>query len=217
MVRVGIVAEGKSEWLVLEAVMQAIHQDIEFVRIRPDLDMLSGDPFGWRGVKSWCAENGRALDAFMKGVENKPLDILVVHCDCSMADKVGANHPCPPPTNTANALRQVIIAQWLGLADTPWFVVLATPSRMIDAWVVATLDPPYRKLATIECEEAVENELVARHLLRKKGKEVKKQERRYAPLAKQVGDQLARVRSLCSEAERFASEFHAVVAGPPVA
>jgi hypothetical protein len=217
MIRIGIVAEGKSEWLVLEAVMRVLHDEIDFVRIRPDLDMLSGQPFGWRGVKAWCSENGNTLGAFMKGVRSKPLDLMVIHCDCSMAHNVSANRPCPPARDTADALRDVIVREWLRLDTIPVFVVLTTPSRTMDAWVVSVLDPPHEEATCIECLEAVENVLVARHLLRKKDGEVKKQEARYRPLAERVAAELPTARARCTEAERFVVEFQAALAAcaPP--
>jgi hypothetical protein len=208
MLRVGIVAEGKSEWFVLEEMMRALHPDIDFQRIRPDF-LVAGTPYGWRGVKAWCQEFGSRLETFMTGVQGKKLDLLVIHADCSMAHNEGAARPCPPASDTAEALRKVVIHQWLGLAAQPPFVLVTHPSKSTDAWVVASLEPPYKKLAGIECDDAVENELVARHLLRKKDGEVKKPENKYRPLAEHAAKRLAEVCLSCSQAARFVDDFRA--------
>jgi hypothetical protein len=208
MLRVGIVAEGKSEWFVLEEMMREIHPDIDFQRIRPDIS-ATGIPYGWRGVKAWCQEFGGRLGTFMTGVQGKKLDLLVIHADCSMAHNEGAARPCPPAADTVDALRDVVVTRWLGLAAQPPFVLVTHPSRSTDAWVVASLEPPYKRLATIECDDAVENELVARHLLRKKDGEVKKPENRYRPLAEDSAKHMDKVRAHCTQAARFIEEFRA--------
>src|SRR3990167_6000361 len=97
----GLVTEGKSEWLVFEAVIRA-HFDhaARFTRIRPDLTLTTGSPHGWRGVKHWCQENRTRLAAVLRGVVGSEIDVLVVHVDCSMAHNVGALRPCPPPEAT---------------------------------------------------------------------------------------------------------------------
>jgi hypothetical protein len=172
VLRVGIIAEGKSEWLVLEAIMRKLHPDIEFERLRPDMTLASMSPHGWKGVRAWCKELGASLETFMAGVKGRELHLLVIHADCSMAHNEGIDMPCPPASATAEALREVISKRWLGRENPPGFVVLTTPSKSTDAWVVASLIPPYSRLSTVECEQAAENELVARKLLRKKGSSV---------------------------------------------
>jgi hypothetical protein len=202
MLRVGIVAEGPSDWLVLKEVMKAVHPDIEFVHLQPDQTLANRRPNGWKGVRAWCREFGPQLETFMTGV-GSPLHLLVIHADCSMAHNEGAEHPCPP----AAALRDIILTSWLGRNPRPHFLVVATPSKTIDAWVVATLDPPYANLAAIECDIAAEDELVCRKYLRRRDGEVKKQAAKYQPLAIRVGLQLHDVCNLCPQAAVFRGEF----------
>ena len=209
MLRVGIIAEGKSEWLVLEAIMRQLQPDIEFVRIRPDFTLASMSPFGWKGVRAWCQEFGGKLEAFMRGVKGREIDLLVIHADCSMAHNEQADRPCPPASDTADALRKIVVSGWLKLATHPHFVLVTNPSKSTDAWVVAALEPPYRKLEVIECDEAVDNELVARGLLRMKNGKPQKSEPRYRPLAELVAQRLDTVQAHCLEAKRFVDEFKA--------
>jgi hypothetical protein len=220
MVRVGIVAEGRTDWLVLEQIMKNVHADIEFDYFQPDLTLLSGIGNGWRGVKAWCSEYGPRLELLRLGLLGKPLDLLIVHADCSMADKVGAERPCPPASDTALALGEVITTSWLNRIPLPDFVVIATPSKSSEAWVIATLDPPYSNLADLECDKGAEDELVRRKLLQGKvGRRVKKSIPVYAPLADRIGQSIDLVCTHCPQAEAFRSNFQAAVARtspPPV-
>ncbi len=207
MIRVGIVAEGKSEWWVFEEVMRALHPNIEVLRIRLDQTQSARAPNGWRGVRAWCEEYGPSLAQFMVAVPERPLHLLIVHADCSMAHNAGIVNPCPPAYQTAEALRHHVIGTWLGLAAEPAYVIVANPSLSTDAWVVAALEPPYIHLNNVECRANVENELVARHLLRNKNGAVQKSEARYLPLARSVAGRLVDVRTRCSQADYFCVQF----------
>ena len=154
--RVGIVAEGKSDWLALEAIIRSVHPDTDFERLRPDMTLASRSPHGWRGVKAWCQEYGTRLAVLMQGIVGRPLHLLVIHSDCSMAHNEGVDQPCPPARATADALREVITRVWLGSDSLPRFVILATPSLTMDAWIVAALDPPYQGKPPLECDQRVE-------------------------------------------------------------
>ena len=211
MLRVGIVAEGPSDWIVLEEVMKAVHAEIEFVRLQPDQTLTSLGQ-GWRGVRAWCTENGPRLELLMTGLTGRPLHILVIHADCSMADKAGAAHPCPPASDTALALGEIIEVRWLGRAPRLDFVVIATPAQSSDAWAIATFDPPYANLAGIECDKAVEDEFIRRKLLKRKNGQVKKPSRIYEAIAARIGQSIDLICSHCLQAETFRSDFRVAVA-----
>jgi len=211
MIRVGIVAEGTSDWLALEELMKAVHPDVEFVHLRPDMTLVSRSPHGWKGVKAWCQQEGVRLEALLTGVAGFPIHLLVIHVDCSMAHNIDALHPCPPARATADALREVLVRDWLNRPHLPGFVVLATPSRTTDAWIVAALDPPYSGDEPLECDDRAERELVQRRLLRLRDGEVKKPEAKYRPLAEAMAQALDRVCEICTEAERFRQDFAAAV------
>jgi hypothetical protein len=217
MLRVGIVAEGKSDWLVLEEVMKTVHADIEFVRLQPNQTLFSAIGQGWRGVRAWCSENGHRLELIMQGLMDKPIHILVIHADCSMADKAGIDLPCPPASEMAVALARLIEIEWLQRDPLPEFVVIASPAQSSDAWVVATLDPPYANLANIECDKIVEDELIKSQWgeikrLRKREGEVKKPLQAYTLFAERVGQNIETVCTHCPQAESFRSSFRVAVA-----
>jgi hypothetical protein len=209
MIRVGIVAEGKSDWLALEELMRAVHPDIDFVHLRPDMTLVSRSPHGWTGVRAWCQQEGARLEALLSGVPGFPIHLLVIHVDCSMAHNVEALYPCPPARDTADALREILVRDWLGRPSLPGFVVLATPSRTTDAWIVAALEPPYFGNEPLECDDLAERELFRRRLLRLRDGEIKKPDAKYRPLAENMAQALDRVCEVCTEAARFRTEFAA--------
>jgi hypothetical protein len=141
----------------------------------------------------------------------------VIAVDCSMAHNVGARRACPPAKDTADALRKVLLQEWLGLPVLPSFVVVSTPAQMADTWVLVALDPPYSGVGPIECDGRVEQEFVARHLLRKKDGEVKKPEARYRPLAAAMARRLDHVCASCAEAARFLADLKIATAAAPAA
>ena len=207
MLRVGIVAEGITDFLVLETVMRAIHPDIEYERLHPAETLISGFGNGWRGVKAWCEKNGARLEVIMNGVIGRPLHLIVIHADCSMADKVGAERPCPPASETSAALVAVVEQEWLKHPEPLPFIVVAAPSKSSDAWVIATFDPPYAKLAELECDFDAESEFVRRKLLKRKDGAVKKSARIYEPLAARIADRFEDICACCTEAHGFRLRF----------
>jgi hypothetical protein len=207
---IGVVAEGPSDLLLLEALILALLPDAHITPIQPDVTLSAHRGAGWRGVQAWCEEFGSSLATFMRAVVGDELDRLVIHCDCSMSQNVGARRDCPPARDTADALRAVLLGSWLGLGAQPDWLVFATPSECSDTWIVAALVPPYAP-GEIECisAEATENVLVARGHLRAKEGKVQKAAGRYVPLVEQLITQLATVRERCTEAERFCIELPA--------
>ena len=112
---------------------------------------------GWRGVYKWC------LQAALRGGGNlggDPLfigyDLLVLHLDADVAGEDPANdtfnpipdlagvlpcdQPCPPPNATTDPLRLAILS-WVGETQTPPRTVFCTPSKSMEAWVMAALFP----------------------------------------------------------------------------
>jgi hypothetical protein len=211
MIRVGLVAEGPSDWMALEELIRTVASDVEFLHIRPDMTLVSKSPHGWTGVRAWCREMGPLLETFLTGITGLPLDLIVIHVDCSMAHNLGISHPCPPADATSNALRQAVTRDWLGRDPLPDFVVLATPSLSTEAWIVAALDPPYQGRVPLECDLNVERELHRRRLLPLKDGEVKKPAFKYQPLAKQMAQKIGEVCAACPEAARVRTEIVAAV------
>ncbi len=207
--KIGVVSEGPTDFLVLKAVIGELlgEQPVEFRRIHPDEIMISPFGNGWRGVQRWCQEYGPTLESFMRDIPSDMLDLLVVHVDGSVAGEqdISVAKPCPPPRPTADALREVISRDWLQRPSLPSFVVLATPMVDTETWVVSAVAPP--EMALCECDPKAWRTLVELKLLGTKDGKLKKNQAAYRPLAEAVGKELARVRTTCTEAERFCEDF----------
>ena len=211
MLRVGVVSEGISDFLVLQEVMRQVRPDAEFVHLHP-IDTASLLGWGWTGVRAWCQRFGPELDLLMAEFPGGPLQLLVIHLDCSMAYHVEAHRPCPPAAATAEALLAIVEEQWLQRMPRHPAVVIATPAMTTDTWVVATLDPCPVDLAMIECDHKIETYLLndiwgsIRRLRSKDGK-VKKSRTAYQSFAALVGTNMDRVITRCPQAKAFRTEF----------
>lgn len=204
MLGIGLVAEGRSDCVVLEAIARRLlpGRDLRFQTIRPDRQT------GWQGVRAWCKEFGPKLEDYMTVAKAPPLHVLVIHVDGTIANKVSAEHPCPVSSTTADALREVIARDWLKRAPLPAFVVLVVPMRLTETWTVVALQLPYLTGCPIECQMNVEESLVRKHYLRRKDGEVKKPIAVYhQTLAPTIVKQLPLVRSTCLQADRFCTDL----------
>ncbi len=206
MLRVGIIAEGLSDLMVLEELIRSSRPDAELIAPQPD-ESLTHLGQGWVGVRNWCRDFGPGLESFLGGVVPLPIHLIVIHVDCDIADHHGLELPCPPATDTAEAVSRLVRETWLNRASRPEFVVISTPSMSSEAWVAATLDPPHPNLSDIECDKDVANEFVRRRLLRRKDGQVKKAATAYRPLAQAMGRSLGLVFAHCSRAAAFRDEF----------
>lgn len=210
--RLGVVAEGPSDFLVIEAVVRRLDPSVELELIQPGTTLVSGYPNGWRGVQAWCEENGPRLEAVMRGVKGRELDGLLIHTDCSMAHNVAARRPCPPCRDTVDALRAVV-AGWLARKHLPGWIAIVTPAQMTDAWIVAALDdPPYEGLPDIECDLGAEDELARRRLLRRRDGQIKKPRVRYERLVASMIARWEAVRASCTIAALFEGEARGLLA-----
>jgi hypothetical protein len=215
----GVVTEGKRDYPILAAVIEELCPEAEDVQlIHPPGDQLSVSRLddvkatGWTGVRRWCQRYGPRLTRFMRDY-GEPLGLLVIQVDASIAHnpEINLERPCPPATDTTDALRDLIV-QWVG-GQLPSNVILAVPSKATDAWVCAALvggddllecDPePLERLANA-------GNLGFRLKRTPDGKIRKPTARQYdIHLAPQVSARLDQVRGICGEAERFALDVEA--------
>lgn len=206
---IGIVAEGPSDLILLEALVHMLQPDVIVTRLQPE-PTLGEMGSGWKGVRKWCAEFGTDLSSVMQADPDDVIDMLVIHVDCSMAHNVDASRPCPPPTDTAEALERVVVNDWLGLHSRPHWLVVATPASSSDTWIAAVLDPPPANLGSLECirAEHVEAHLVSHRLFRRRTNgSVAKPARRYEEYSHAVAQRVDALRTTCLEAERFCAQL----------
>ena len=93
-----------------------------------------------------------------------------------------------------------------------------------DAWVIAAFEEPCPNLTAIECDKAIEDEFLKRKIFRRKSEtrmrngrkikesRVKKDTKRYGPMAVRCGQLIDQVCAHCPQAEAFRSNFRDAVA-----
>ncbi|MBP7125458.1 hypothetical protein KBD49_03720 [Myxococcota bacterium] len=216
MYRLLVVCEGPTDLALLEAAFGCRLDDYVVTVLQPErstLQSLGPHGGGWKGVRAWCEqvrEQGGLGHLLTQG------DVLVLHADADIADdpEVGCRKPCPPASDTTDAVRGVIRG-WLGANRIPDRVVLCVPSKATEAWVFVALFPDDPKVAGIECRDAPESLLVGRHprLVRRKGSEYRKDRRTYESLKDRFRERWQDVTERCSEAARYDADVAAVVPG----
>ena len=199
--RAGIVAEGKTDHFIFEAILQSIAPGIQITRILPEYDAVRrvyGEG-GWGRVKNWCQIDGANLEAYMKLIKPR-LDMLVIHLDADVAPDLDLAKRCVSAARWSNVVRRQVKA-WLG-GKTPPDVVITVPCLRTETWIHAALVRP--PLGNLECNPDVDQSLVRVGLqtYSRRGKNRKKAGR-YKQIAPKVASGFDRVRSLCAEAERF--------------
>jgi hypothetical protein len=115
--------------------------------------------------------------------------------------------PCPPAQATTDRLRRVMLG-WVGEATTPDRTVLCTPSKSIDAWVVAALFPndPAVLDGNLECRQP-ENRFGQQPIESRVYKSVS----HYDSHTDSLREAWPTVTEICTEAGRFSDDFRRAV------
>lgn len=161
--RIAVAAEGPTDALVLEAILSALlpDEEFEFQTLQPEgslaftPNLFAGTGSGWAGVYGWtrqaAVEGGGSITSCSVLSHH---DLLIVHLDADVAHKtyqsanisdwplqdLPCNRPCPPANATTDALQAVLLG-WLGEDTCPERVVLCTPSKSIETWLLAAIRP----------------------------------------------------------------------------
>jgi hypothetical protein len=170
--RIGLVAEGPTDYVVVEASLRSILPNpFTLVLIQPDATRR-GMEGGWCGVLKWCRDlHSRGVTS----IENDPtldlFDLVIVHVDADVAGESYGNCsreaaeearraglgllpcslPCPPPEATVNNLKSVVLS-WMGVTALGNKTILCLPSKASDAWLAAAAFPAgHSILLDLEC------------------------------------------------------------------
>jgi hypothetical protein len=207
MFKVHLVCEGPTDLEVLQAVLDACLQGIDYLPIvlQPDLSRYGGDagPLGggWKGVRRWCEHIAQAGGFEVLQALAPDTDMLIIHVDADIASdrEISVMQPCPPPRDTILALERVML-QWLGLQSLPERVAFWIPAMATESWLLRALFPHKAEaapceptaLAGVRCVECIADPASALigerpKLVRRKDGAVKKDRGAYrsqrAPLA----------------------------------
>lgn len=220
-VRVALVAEGPTDRVIIEAALRALLPGpftLAVLQPEPTRPQIGS---GWCGVLKWCRE---VAHRNVTSLETDPLlsgfDLFVIHigadvsrfsysncgpdveCEAQELPTLPCSRPCPPPAATVDELRVRLYA-WLGMATVGPKTVLCIPSMASDAWLaVAFLEDAHPLLQGIECNLNVESGLAHLPLANR----VKKTHREYQAKQALITSNWAKVRLLCTQAERFSTE-----------
>ena len=209
--RIGIVAEGNTDFPVIEQIVHSLRDDAQCERISPP--PLKGVG-GWTSVRTWCRRNGKTLKTKLKLWRGVGIDLLIIQIDADVADtdELDIAEPCPPASDTTDKLRRLIIEDWLGVIVEPPYVVLCVPSLRIEAWIAGTFEPDFED---IECSEEVDGVLIKLGAIeeREVGRN-KKSTYRYRKLAEQLARKFDDVCEICTEAARFREDMKNAFTNP---
>ena len=229
--RVAATVEGPTDAIVLEAVLSALLPDLEYVfqTLQPEGSVafgsvsFGGKGGGWAGVYRWCrqaAQEGQG--SVSRSAVLSYHDLLIVHVDADVAGRSYAEgnirdapgedlpceEPCPPPERTTNALRAVIV-NWLGEQECPLRIVLCTPSKSTEAWVVAAIWPDNELVLRNDWECRPDPEAQLRAL--PKGRRFEKRASDYRRRESAFEAAWPNVAERLSEAARFERELLAAI------
>ncbi|NBC49256.1 MAG: hypothetical protein GVY22_15025 [Gammaproteobacteria bacterium] len=147
--RIGIVAEGTTDHVVITSALTAILPEAPIVtplQPEPTLPRLGG---GWCGVLKWCLQRaGEGVGQLEDDPTLEGFDLIVLHVDADVGGAIYANcgswiakgesrlgslpcaKPCPPAADTADALHAVVLS-WLGISSFGPRTLLCIPSKAI--------------------------------------------------------------------------------------
>ena len=220
--RIAAAVEGPTDAIVLRAILKAFLPDTDFVfqTLQPEGSVAFGSTgAGWVGIYRWSRQSAREGGGSVSGssaLSNH--DVLIVHVDADVAGKTYASGnvrdapcedlpceaPCPPPDETTNALRAVVL-NWLGEHERPSRVVLCTPSKSIEAWVLAAVWPEGNVVRRDdwECRPDPERQLAALP----KRRRFEKRPDDYEHKQSEIEEAWPTVSARLTEAARFEAEF----------
>lgn len=224
--RVSIVAEGKTDFVILCAAIDSLLNGADYVPtlLQPEYPLgerpgPTGE--GWGGVYRWCLQTRKQGQDRVGGA---PIlaDVVIIHLDADVAAKTYAQahitdstgdlpcaKPCPPARATTDRLRKVML-RWCGESQLPEGFAFCTPSKSMETWVMAALFPNDKgmKAQGWECCDNPEGRLGAQPIARR----LQKSEADYQTRSDEFRKNWPRLRNLLSEAERFSQEFAATPA-----
>lgn len=218
--KIGLVCEGKTDFYVIEAALNAIiSSDFILTRLHPE-DTLRSKKLGqgWCGVFKWCRDtlSHENIEAKVLGIT---YDIIIIHIDADVAQKAFADcglsaqglpcdSTCPPAEDTVNNLKN-LLESWMPNNPLSDMTVICIPSICTEAWIVTALygtsNPEI--LIDIECNSNVEAFLAGKptreRLIFHKAGNLKKRTDRYRNEAEKITNNWNLVTKHCGEAKKF--------------
>ena len=224
-IRIAVVVEGPTDFVVITAAIASLlkGQDFEPTMVQPEFsesfETIGGATgLGWPGVYRWSQQ---AASEGQGHLRNSILftfhDLLVLQLDADVAEKsyksghiietetdLPCEQPCPPASATTDALRKVVL-RWLGESALPPHFVFCTPSKSIEAWVIAALFPDNKTMAKKGWECHSEPEGQFKQLPKKQ--RIEKTRKDYEAKKAELESSWPAVCKKLTEAARFSNDF----------
>jgi len=227
--KIGLVVEGTTDSIIIEAALNSIFQDQTYtmVQLQPEQSFNYGGfgctGSGWGGVYRWCRQVVEMNFSFSENPSLKKFDLIIIHLDADVAEKTYSDAnisnpirndlpcalPCPPAKNTTKNLEQVL-KKWLHLSEQDLKpLVMCIPSKCSEAWLAVAFygQTDHHILIDIECKADIENYLAQkpareRFIRNRKGK-MKKITKKYTENSDQITNKWAYVVQQCVQAKQF--------------
>lgn len=229
--RIALVAEGRTDHVIIEAALKAILQRPFVVNLLQPESTRPEMGSGWCGVFKWCQQfRQRGAASIEADPTLSQFDLVIVHLDADVADKTYADcgdavvqaahslsslpcaQPCPPPRNTVIAL-EAILRSWLGINATGPKSLFCIPSKASEAWLAAAVLPDEHKLLTeLECNLKLETDLAQLP----KSQRIKKSVREYRNRSAAVTSRWQQVKRHCTQATSFEQGIQRIAQDFPV-
>ena len=234
--RIGLVAEGKTDLIIIEAALKSILANHSFTLtlLQPETSAPFGAAGqhggGWGGVYRWCRQLVSMRETIGGNPSLQTFGLILLHIDADVAGQryqdaniengrtdLPCQRPCPPATNSANSLRQVL-CHWLdlpGVTEIPAHWVFCIPSMCSESWLISALFSSSTPsiMDNIECNPDLEIWLSQRPAREVKLiRSGKKQTSSYRTVAPRLTVAWTAVCNHCSQAHRFDDEVRAALA-----
>jgi len=225
--RIALVAEGPTDKEIIQSGLKAVLPRpfiLTLLQPEPTFPQMGA---GWCGVFKWCREFAARTNGSLETDPTLPgFDLFLIHLDADVSErqysdggasiesaardlpKLPCSRPCPPPSDTAEEIRQRLLA-WLNIEKPGPRTVLCVPSKAIEAWLaVGVLDGKHALLKDIECNLNVEARLRSLPL----SSRIRKTVREYQRHAQTLTANWSVVSAGCTQAARFEREVSAALA-----
>ncbi|MCC8987938.1 MAG: hypothetical protein LM523_09565 [Candidatus Contendobacter sp.] len=228
--RIALVAEGPTDFIVIEAALRAILNRtfiLSQLQPEPTRPEMGG---GWGGVFKWCQQfRLRGATSIEADPTLANFDSVIMHLDADVADKSYADcgntavqaaiglqalpcsRPCPPPSDTVKALEAVLLS-WLNIPAIGPKSLFCIPSKATDAWLASAVLPQgHTLLAGLECNPNLETGLAQLP----KAQRIRKSIPQYRSVTGSVVSQWQRVKTHCTQAAVFEQQVQTIAQAFP--
>jgi hypothetical protein len=234
--RVALAVEGATDYAILETLIARLidWRATTFSYLQPEssaaFELGGYAQGGWSFLYRWCRATAELNGP--NGLEDNFLflnhDVLVVQIDADVArsnyraghiedpaDDLPCAQPCPPVSDTTDALRKVVL-RWLNTPHSPPRLVFCVPAQCLETWLLAGLYPTDRNLQfpDLECRPCPERQLANKP---KPGRLINSNTKNrpvYQQRAGELPDQWPYVTRHCVEALRFEQDLISTTRGP---